>query len=95
MAQIIQVPLSKCLILLYSSLILDTDTKPCFSIKIHNLYEIRRTIEEVSFQSDVGNVQLLMHASGPHNYLGILSRYGIMVYTVLRYTTRGRGNDKF
>ena len=46
-----------------------------FSSEVHNVYSVRRTIEEVGFQSEFGNVQLLMHASGPHNYLGILSRY--------------------
>ncbi|XP_060575380.1 protein mono-ADP-ribosyltransferase PARP4-like, partial [Ruditapes philippinarum] len=42
--------------------------------KIHGLYRVRRTVEEVNFMSDVGNINLLSHASPCHNMLGILSR---------------------
>ena len=43
--------------------------------KIHGLYKVRRTVEEVNFMSDVGNIQLLSHASPCYNVLGILSRF--------------------
>ena len=42
---------------------------------VHNVYSVKRTVEEVGFQTDTGGRQLLMHASSAHNYLGILSRY--------------------
>ncbi|XP_052074990.1 uncharacterized protein LOC127712542 isoform X2 [Mytilus californianus] len=39
-----------------------------------NVYKLERTLEDLCFQSEVGNIQLLMHSSGFHNFLGILSR---------------------
>ena len=41
---------------------------------VHNIYRVRRTIEEVNFQTDIGEIQMLMHSSLFSNYLGILSR---------------------
>ncbi|CAC5400316.1 PARP2_3_4 [Mytilus coruscus] len=39
-----------------------------------NVYKLERTLEDLCFKSEVGNIQLLMHSSGFHNFLGILSR---------------------
>jgi hypothetical protein len=43
--------------------------------KVHGLFRVRRTVEEVNFTSDIGNINLLSHASPCHNILGILSRF--------------------
>ncbi|XP_053376593.1 uncharacterized protein LOC123533425 [Mercenaria mercenaria] len=42
--------------------------------KIHGIYRVKRTVEEVNFQADVGNINLLSHASPCYNFLGLLSR---------------------
>lgn len=42
--------------------------------KVCNVYRVRRTEEEVNFQANFGNVRMLTHCSGAHNFLGILSR---------------------
>jgi hypothetical protein len=34
-----------------------------------------RPLEEQNFTSNIHNKQLLFHASGVHNFVGILSRY--------------------
>ncbi|XP_062605822.1 uncharacterized protein LOC134267631 isoform X2 [Saccostrea cucullata] len=47
------------------------------SITIHHVFEVGRTVEDILYQEisgSIGNSQLLMHASGPQNLLGILSR---------------------
>ncbi|XP_061196330.1 uncharacterized protein LOC133204592 [Saccostrea echinata] len=47
------------------------------SITIHHVFEVGRTLEDILYQEMsglIGNSQLLMHASGPQNLLGILSR---------------------
>ncbi|VDI55612.1 poly [ADP-ribose] polymerase [Mytilus galloprovincialis] len=43
-------------------------------VELLNVYKLERTLEDLCFQSEVGNMQLLMHSSGFHNFLGILSR---------------------
>ncbi|XP_048771319.2 uncharacterized protein LOC125677345 isoform X2 [Ostrea edulis] len=46
-------------------------------IMIHNVFEVGRTVEDIMYQGtaeSIGNSHLLMHASGPQNLLGILSR---------------------
>ncbi|XP_063447772.1 uncharacterized protein LOC134727324 [Mytilus trossulus] len=43
-------------------------------VELLNVYKLERTLEDLCFQSEVGNIQLLMHSSGFHNFLGILSR---------------------
>ncbi|CAG2240013.1 PARP2_3_4 [Mytilus edulis] len=43
-------------------------------VELLNVYKLERTLEDLCFQSEVGNIQVLMHSSGFHNFLGILSR---------------------
>jgi len=44
---------------------------------------VMRAIENVDFSSDVGNVQLLSHASRIENFVGILSRSVILVVLIV------------
>ena len=46
-----------------------------FGGKVCNVYEVKRTEEEVNFLSSYGNIQTMTHCSGASNFLGILSRY--------------------
>lgn len=43
-------------------------------IEIQNVYTVHRSVEESNFRKKLGNVQLLYHASGVHNFVGIMSR---------------------
>ncbi|XP_033731529.1 protein mono-ADP-ribosyltransferase PARP4-like, partial [Pecten maximus] len=52
----------------------DMVTSTSESVKVRNIYSVGRTLEELEFQTDVGNVKRLMHASSTHNFLGIMSR---------------------
>ena len=45
-----------------------------FSITVKNIYAINRSVEEDNLLREVGNANLMMHASGVHNVVGILSR---------------------
>ena len=42
--------------------------------RVVNIYQVTRAAENVDFRSEVGNVQLLSHASRVENFVGILSR---------------------
>ena len=47
----------------------------CFNrVELLNVFKLERTIEDLCFQTEMGNIQLLMHSSHFHNFLGILSR---------------------
>ena len=43
-------------------------------LKIENIFEINRAIEDETFTSDIENKQLLFHSSLARNFVGILSR---------------------
>ncbi|XP_060075894.1 uncharacterized protein LOC132555562 [Ylistrum balloti] len=49
-------------------------TETSESVEVRNIYSVSRFLEELEFQSDIGNVTSLMHASSTHNFLGIMSR---------------------
>jgi poly [ADP-ribose] polymerase len=48
------------------------------SVKIKNLFTVKRPQEHKEFASDIGNHKLLFHGSRAHNWVGILSR-GLML----------------
>uniref|UniRef100_A0A8B8EL51 Poly [ADP-ribose] polymerase n=1 Tax=Crassostrea virginica TaxID=6565 RepID=A0A8B8EL51_CRAVI len=48
-----------------------------YSVAVHSIFEVGRTVEDILYETtshSIGNTKLLMHASGPQNLLGILSR---------------------
>uniref|UniRef100_A0A803T0M7 Poly [ADP-ribose] polymerase n=1 Tax=Anolis carolinensis TaxID=28377 RepID=A0A803T0M7_ANOCA len=51
----------------------DQDTSKC-PVEILEIYKVGRITEAAGFESRLGNVQSLIHASSPGNFVGILSR---------------------
>ncbi|GAB6030512.1 Protein mono-ADP-ribosyltransferase parp4 [Chamberlinius hualienensis] len=43
-------------------------------VQIHNIFAVRRTVEDDHFKFDIPNKQILFHGSAFKNFLGILSR---------------------
>lgn len=53
------------------------------SIKVQNIYTLKRPAEVADFDASVGNERLLMHGSRIHNWVGILSRGILLPKTVV------------
>ncbi|XP_042313187.1 protein mono-ADP-ribosyltransferase PARP4-like isoform X2 [Sceloporus undulatus] len=51
----------------------DQNTSEC-PVKILQIYKVGRITEAATFESHLGNIQSLIHASSPSNFVGILSR---------------------
>ncbi|KAH0625127.1 hypothetical protein JD844_033266 [Phrynosoma platyrhinos] len=52
---------------------LDQNTSEC-PVKNLQIYKVGRITEAATFESHLGNIQSLIHASSPSNFVGILSR---------------------
>jgi len=50
--------------------------------KILNVFIVSRPVEKINFQRKYGNMKLLTHCSPVCNFLGILSRYTILMIRV-------------
>ncbi|KAJ7320166.1 hypothetical protein JRQ81_019677 [Phrynocephalus forsythii] len=53
--------------------LINQDTRDC-PVQVLQIYKARRSTEAAGFDSHLGNVQSLIHASLPRNFVGILSR---------------------
>lgn len=65
-----------------SSFIVKSKAKGYGSLKVKNIYTLRREAEHTAFAKDIGNDKLLFHGSNIQNWVGILSR-GILLPKVV------------